>query len=62
MKQKKLLQLEVMDRSSIVLDNMHRALSGHKGLTKKTAKKLEKASDALYDVYNTAASEFYKGK
>lgn len=61
MTNEQLYKFEVMDCSSTVLDMLQRLLGEHPGLTKRTAKKLDKASDALYKLYNEAATEYWKG-
>lgn len=53
---------EVMDRASMQLHMLQCALADHAGLTKKTRKALSEATDALYKLYNAAATEYFKEK
>ena len=53
-------QHEILDRTDLILDLIQTKLYEHPALTKKQAKKVDKAMKLLCDVYQLAGVEVFK--
>ena len=53
-------QHEILDRTDLILDLIQIKLYAHPELTKKQAKKVNKAMDLLSEVYQLAGNEVFK--